>query len=475
MAAINFPAASESPWYNPDNGITYEYIGGTWRSVNQLSDAFDDTYVEVAGDNMTGNLTLGTDKIELKAADGSATFAGDVTTYGTNDLILKTSPTAGVDPTTYSRSGISHNASLGSGDQKTLYTIQTKNTSASIPGPTLSFKSDANSHSGGELQVDIHNGDNSLNADFIYRATGFDGYDKDGNETFSINPQDGAATFAGDVSIGNIAGGEGTVIANNAIYSATLSLTNPTTNNDVSFFRLRNGNNAANKSVVSVTGTRVGIGTDISYNANDAEIKLNADGSAEFAGPVYVKRASGTAGCFVAQLEGAADNTAQINADGSATFVGNIDIVSDSTRGRVLLNKNGAIDVDNKLTTPGAGLIIRNNGTRTIDLNHNGSASFSGNITAGNVSFNLEPDNPDNYTSTTVEGEEQLVYNGPTLDVKERLRNLISRIDAIEANEIIDDATDNSLLLAIAELTSRLNARDATIADLQARITTLES
>ena len=78
MAAINFPAASESPWYNPDNGITYEYIGGTWRSVNQLSGAFDDKYVEVAGDNMTGNLTLGTDKITLDATDGSATCVGDV-------------------------------------------------------------------------------------------------------------------------------------------------------------------------------------------------------------------------------------------------------------------------------------------------------------------------------------------------------------------------------------------------------------
>ena len=220
MAAINFPAASESPWYNPSNGITYEYVGGTWRAVNALSNSFDDEYVEVSGDNMTGNLTLGTDKITLNASNGSAEFAGsgtfggstvvyrdgegkaglsvyngtiggagnkrefyvdssgliaaggvggagitpgnfdttarivldgsdgsaefssDVTVYGTSDLVFKTSPTSGVDPTTYSRSGISHNASLGSGSQKTLFTIDTKNTSASVVGPTLSFKSD---------------------------------------------------------------------------------------------------------------------------------------------------------------------------------------------------------------------------------------------------------------------------------------------------------------------------------------------
>ena len=38
----------------------------------------DGEYVKVAGDNMTGNLTLGTDKITLDATDGSAEFAGDV-------------------------------------------------------------------------------------------------------------------------------------------------------------------------------------------------------------------------------------------------------------------------------------------------------------------------------------------------------------------------------------------------------------
>ena len=36
-------------------------------------------YVETTGDNMSGNLTLGTDKITLDASDGSAEFAGTVT------------------------------------------------------------------------------------------------------------------------------------------------------------------------------------------------------------------------------------------------------------------------------------------------------------------------------------------------------------------------------------------------------------
>ena len=40
-------------------------------------------YVKKSGDNMSGNLTLGTDKLELKADDGSAEFAGDVSIGGT--------------------------------------------------------------------------------------------------------------------------------------------------------------------------------------------------------------------------------------------------------------------------------------------------------------------------------------------------------------------------------------------------------
>ena len=48
-------------------------------------------------------------------------------------------------------------------------------------------------------------------------------------------------------------------------------------------------------------------------------------------------------------------------------------------------------------------------------------------------------------------------------------------MDAVEANEVIDDATDNSLLLAVAELTSRLNERDALITTLTTRIEALEN
>lgn len=86
--AINFPDTSASPWYNDPasggNGVTYVYTsGGYWTAVQVTgSNAIDQTtgdarYVNVSGDNMTGNLTLDTNKITLNT-NGSATFKSTV-------------------------------------------------------------------------------------------------------------------------------------------------------------------------------------------------------------------------------------------------------------------------------------------------------------------------------------------------------------------------------------------------------------
>ena len=57
-----------------------------------------------------------------------------------------------------------------------------------------------------------------------------------------------------------------------------------------------------------------------------------------------------------------------------------------------------------------------------------GSANFS------NMFFNLEPDNPQNYVSTTnAEGETEQVYSGPTLDVRQVVLDLQSKVEALQA------------------------------------------
>ena len=111
-------------------------------------------------------------------------------------------------------------------------------------------------------------------------------------------------------------------------------------------------------------------------------------------------------------------------------------------------------------------------------LNQMVTLTFKSTRSAG-VVIETEPDNDANYITTAGVDEEgntveNRVYNGPTLDVKDRLQNLIARLDALEADEISDDAASSALLTLIASLTARIDARDAVITDLTTRIQTLE-
>ena len=60
--------------------ITKDYLDAIFPDFSDGDGAtFDGRFLNVAGDNMTGDLTLGTDKITLDATNGSATFASDIT------------------------------------------------------------------------------------------------------------------------------------------------------------------------------------------------------------------------------------------------------------------------------------------------------------------------------------------------------------------------------------------------------------
>ena len=144
----------------------------------------------------------------------------------------------------------------------------------------------------------------------------------------------------------------------------------------------------------------------------------------------------------------------------------------------VVTNGNGKQNACLKLQngTSGSSYLIAGYGASNAEVY---SVTNNGTVGTRNILFNLEPDNDANYVSTTDVDEEgntveTLVYNGPTLDVKDRIQNLISRLDALEADEISDDAASSALLTLIASLTARIDARDAVIADLTTRIQTLE-
>ena len=156
------------------------------------------------------------------------------------------------------------------------------------------------------------------------------------------------------------------------------------------------------------------------------------------------------------------------------------------------------------ISTNRPALDITSGGTQSVVINYDGSASFGNNSiflsgVTGNATFTgsvyasgtfyknwsgsglngtpllaaddavlwTEPDNPANYVTTMVDGEETRVYNGPTLDVKDRLQNLLARVDAMEANELIDDATDSSLLNLVSNLDTRLTNIETRLAALE--------
>ena len=82
------PSSRGEVFVEPTTNVIYTWVGtpptnGYWSAfAGEDSDKLDDFFVKVAGDNMTGNLTLGAEGspvITLNESNGSATFAGDIT------------------------------------------------------------------------------------------------------------------------------------------------------------------------------------------------------------------------------------------------------------------------------------------------------------------------------------------------------------------------------------------------------------
>ena len=72
--------------------------------------------------------------------------------------------------------------------------------------------------------------------------------------------------------------------------------------------------------------------------------------------------------------------------------------------------------------------------SNTSDIKGNAAIYADGTINGKNVTFNLEPDDPNNYVSTTnAQGETEQIYSGPTLDVRQVLLDLQSKVEALQA------------------------------------------
>ena len=356
-------------WTDPESGVSYVYDpDGTtpiWKTSHTTTAAADARYVEIAGDNMTGNLTLGPDggppEVQVRrsfsgtpatvevgqanayiAADGRIVAHADVTATGPELFITN----ANVD-TTYIHAN-SHGLSIG-----------------------------------GEISAAVPEGGGTINL----RA-------------------DGSAEFAG-------------IIDTEGVRGSFISPQVPVDSSDATW----------------------GLFSGKDYNGNVTS-QIKGDGNASFAGAI-------TSSVLNAKL-------LRVSGEG---------LVNDG----IYCNYTGAIPDNQRFLT-----IVR----RGTPLDQPGVVLYpnsiytSGTVTPSNVILNLEPDNDANYVTTTDVDEEgntfeNRVYNGPTLDVKERLQNLLARVDAMEANELIDDATDSSLLTLVSNLDTRLS-------DIEIRLAALE-
>ena len=378
-------------WFNADEGRLYIYYidenseqwvdasPDNW-SASVLPDitdpseqpgSLDDRYVSkvaTTSQDMAGNLTLGTNKITLNAADGSASFSGDIEVaskvHVNNDaggnVYLLTSENEGERGRVYITSdGVSaqdqpalHIGVIGQGDKIKL----NHNGSASFSGDVEAGVFFHNQPSGnlllsafvaqldsgdrfrvradGEITISDANLGNPGSIRFIVESNGHLalGNDVTVNPAIDLKP-DGSASFAGAVGFAGAAAGRAYETNESASITDTGRYIVRNDSNNFNVFEVYKGNNS------------------------NVTLSLTSDGSATFASTVTANNASVDKPCFVASVNNA---SAQANAGGLL-----IDINQYSG------NTTYAIKGQ------------RSNGTETFKITADGSASFSSRITAG--------------------------------------------------------------------------------------------
>ena len=220
-----------------------------------------------------------------------------------------------------------------------------------------------------------------------------------------------------------------------------------------SLAKIRNtaGSAASNGLNIETSSTGVlalDIGYDIGGGAQQT-CTIQADGSitaasgnfeVTSAGYLKIDRDTGASGVLSGSLSGT--QTFSLEADGTmradreltiGTWTDNnvpavqVGKASATTTGIVKIKGDGSNN---------SALSIRANGNSSSaevgSIKANGDAAFR-NTRSANVFLEVDRDNPDNFVSTMVDGEEQQVYSGPVLNVREILLNLQSKVQSLEA------------------------------------------
>ena len=278
---LQFPNnPSNGQQYTASNNLIYTWDGEKWITTG--SSGATSGYVLKIGDNMTGDLTLGTDKITL-AADGSSTLKARCT-VGTSSLnnygISVYNNTSGTTSTIYANN-------YGTGR---LFEVRSSN------DPKFIVDNDGTVYLGGNPAVSSPLHTIELNAD-------------------------GSAEFLGGLTKLQLNGSVRSIV-----HGLAFDGTNVTGGQGV-FLAGAGANGLASSFRRNTTGDQpvINIGT----SSNPASISLNADGSATFAGfikcsnQIRCDRTSGAAfAAFDTSGGGVGTRKVLINVDGSAEFAG---------------------------------------------------------------------------------------------------------------------------------------------------------
>ena len=392
-----------------EEGTLVLYTGSSWTFLittpgyPDLGDGqgstMDERYVLVIGDNMSGDLTLGTDKITLDATDGTANFAGNVLLGG--DIT-----------STPRQPGTSLRAAGGiiagreyRGEEDAVWTgvntnesdVNKQVTSKIYADGSASFDAGSSNPDGVRITTSGPNKNPSIaiqtDGSASSNALSVKHLDGGTNPDVIRLQADGSASFDGLVRALEIK-------ATNYVDSPYISSTGTAGNATYNALMHNGVTNVPRFRYVFDKGLE--IGTNL-LNADTVNIELNDDGSADFAGNMRTHTyASPNGPGFSINESGSGDDA------------------------RAIINIKG------KSTTSTANLAIavrRGDGDGNIvyRVDYGGTASFR------NAIFNLEADNDSNYVSTTdVDGNETRVYNGPTLDVKEKLMEALATIEDLK-------------------------------------------
>ena len=456
---------------------------------------------EISGDVTIGGILSSAPNITLNAS-GSAEFAGTVKIGGTSST-----DTDGLSvETTEANGGISiispndgrGDIFFGDSDNKRIGQIRYSHVDNS-----LSIRTNT---------VDRLTIDNSGNVNVIGSGTS-------AAPNIKLNASDGSATFAGSVTSGQRVGSSTTT---DGVTLYSLGYINASRPGSADLWQGRQTGTAGNTSTISADGSASFTNTDAGKQFRlcqtlggrqymwatreaDGGISsyLTSSGSATFArnvtsgGPdIFTGTDKGSiigyegnigaccgasSSAFRAWTQGTSTPTVDIFADGSATFAGDITVGTSNVR-KITVGNAGTISSDtiDQTTVASGGIAFGARDTNAdlgssflagyvgsnnkFSIRRDGSATFEGNVTAANVTFNLEPENPDNYTTTEeeyevevpvlrpdgpatadlVDGEperetrtitrtrEVTTYTGPTMDVKDTLLKITEALTQLK-------------------------------------------